>query len=151
MDRAKVDREFAAALRETITDPDELAKFDAYIAARRFEPADRNYYFEVKKRNADMRIPRDGETPDMISMYEWNGSEQAMRRKERYFERDNVHLVDVPVGMLRISERDLDPKRLERLNNPSPYSSDPIMVHLDHVSGDVVLTVDDGNNRRTKP
>jgi len=116
--------------------------------APRFEPADLEHYIEVVKRNHEMRIPREGEDEDTLATYRWSPKREAQYRN-RVFPRRNVHLVDIPVSLLTISQRDLAPERRERLEHHQG-TDDPVMVSIDrHGPGyqQLMFNVDDGNNR----
>jgi hypothetical protein len=115
----------------------------------RFEKADYDHYRDVRKRNADMRLRRAGETDEDVASLAWKDNEKAEGWRKKRFDRDNVHLVDMPVSMLEISDSDVVPERQQRLDKIGG-SDDPAIVHIDGKNGnssEVVFTVDDGNNR----
>eukprot|EP00456_Euglypha_rotunda_P083008 TRINITY_DN81_c0_g1_i2.p1 TRINITY_DN81_c0_g1~~TRINITY_DN81_c0_g1_i2.p1 ORF type:complete len:2317 (+),score=414.04 TRINITY_DN81_c0_g1_i2:11324-18274(+) len=114
----------------------------------RFEPADVEHYVDTIRRNVTMRIPRQGETPENT----WHSPEFTSRHEaqaRRRFVRDNVHLADVPVGLLNHNPGEVAPERMARLESAGG-SQDPIIVGIDGMNGNSnrkVLNVDDGNNR----
>lgn len=114
----------------------------------RFEPADVEHYVDTIRRNVTMRIPRQGETPENT----WHSPEFTPRHEaqaRRRFVRDNVHLADVPVGLLNHNPGEVAPERMARLESAGG-SQDPIIVGIDGMNGNSnrkVLNVDDGNNR----
>jgi hypothetical protein len=113
----------------------------------RFEPANIEHYVDVAKRNAEMRMPRQGElVEDARIQNEWTPSREEWRRI--LHGRDNVHLVDIPTHLLQISERDIAPERQARLQGIQG-TDDPIMASIDHNmhTDEFVFNVDDGNNR----
>lgn len=119
-------------------------------ATPRFEPADPDHYIETARRNAQMRLPRQGESAedaeDARIQADWTPHRAEWRRK--LHKRDNVHLVDVPTHMLQISQRDLAPERKARLEQLQG-TDDPVMASIDHHmgTGELSINVDDGNNR----
>jgi RNA polymerase sigma factor (sigma-70 family) len=115
-------------------------------AAPRFEPADLEHYLDVRRRSGETRIPRKGETPEDNATYRLSERhEQDIRR--RVWPRTNVHLIDVPISMLKIRTGDLAPERQARLKSIQG-TDDPVMAHIDRGGkNEIVLNVDDGNNR----
>lgn len=114
----------------------------------RFEPSDVEHYIDTIRRNVSMRIPRQGETPENT----WHSPEFTARHEataRKRFVRDNVHLADVPVGLLNYNPGEVAPERQARLE-AAGGTQDPVIVGVDAIngnSGQKVLNVDDGNNR----
>ena len=128
---------------------DEDGTFKEWKPSNRFEKADYKHYREVKKRNAELRLPRDGEPADTAEFHQWREDEQQERLRRKWFDRDNVHLVDVPLSLLNPNEPEVDEKRQKRLDEIGG-TDDPIILHLDGWNGSkkgLVYTIDDGNNR----
>lgn len=91
------------------------------------------------KRQAALRIPRAYESPEWSATYSGRGFIRIGRLR-------GYILVEMPLDLLQVSECDLAPERLARLESIGG-TNDPIWVHIDKDAMGEIYSVIDGNNR----
>ncbi|RRJ54646.1 hypothetical protein EHV15_34175 [Paenibacillus oralis] len=92
-------------------------------------------------RQAEMRIPRHFETPEISATYTGKGFIRHARVKGFIY-------AEVPIDLLEISKTDLAPERMGRLEMIGG-TDDPIWVFIDRdmESDGLIYSIMDGNNR----
>lgn len=93
------------------------------------------------RRQAELRIPRHFETPEISATYTGNGFIRHARVKGFIF-------AEVPIDLLEISTTDLAHERMDRLEKIGG-TDDPIWVFIDRdmERDGLIYSIMDGNNR----